>query len=105
MKSNSGLHVYSANCAWAGPIENVSTMGPGVPCCPYCKSVLFQAETATFWDGARKHEALGNTNYVEFIVWIMEQPRCYPDFAVAGQAFTALTGKEIVFNIKPAQTE
>ena len=114
-KSNmsKGLHVYSARCAWHGPIEKVGKLemppmelknarggnpiqipSSGLPCCPYCKSVLFQIEEENWLKGVIQHN-ISHPGYAELVAWMEKQPRCYPTYKEAAFAFEKETGKTV----------
>lgn len=97
------LHVYGACCAWHGPIEKVGHMAgprwspncPPLPCCPFCSSPLYELPEDAFWEGARTYQKKGHANYVEFLKWLQDQPRCWRRSTLAAKAFTEATGKEV----------
>lgn len=118
----SKLHVYSARCSWHGPIEKAGLldMGPapiqlktatrtielkpvpggGLPCCPFCKSVLFQIDEDKFWKDCVKYAKQTNSpNYPEFMLWLMKQPRCWPTVSDAAAVFFHETGKLVPLSI------
>lgn len=89
------LHVYGVNCAWSGPIGATGRLkGLGIPCCPFCGSVLFQIEEKLWQDGIAPHEA-SHANYSEFLKWKEDQPRCWPTVKEAALAFEKATGKKV----------
>lgn len=111
-------YVYSANCAWHGRIADIGMTEPTppttvtiggrqvqipptrLPCCPHCGSMLFEMPSEEmWWKGAEKHEQKGHTNYVNFLKWVREQPRCWPDIRSAGVEYAAVTGKEVVWDL------
>lgn len=99
------LHVYSAGCAWHGPIENAGSLKvivlgevSSLPVCPFCKSPLFQIEEEAWRKTVKEFEAKGNVNYEEFTRWTMKQNKCFR-FKDAVEAFKIATGKELF--IKP----
>lgn len=113
---SSNLHVAAVHCSWSGPISavgfldtgeltikkasgDVKVKSPGLPCCPFCKSVLMQYDEKEWNDGAVKHEQAGATNYVEFLKWKEAQRTCWKTLASAAVAFTAATGKPV--KLKP----
>jgi hypothetical protein len=108
------LHVYSARCVWSGPIKNVGMLptpefqlkntggskpitvpASSIPCCPYCKSVLYQQEEEAWQEGVNRY-AETHPGYAELLAWIEQQPRCYPTMQVAAAAFTKETGKSVI---------
>lgn len=104
----SGLHVYGAVCSWSGPIEKVGLLpakdisipgrkepikSQGLPCCPYCKGVLFQMDESEWWQGVDAYERKGATNYRAFIEWKERIGKCFRNALQAKEAFEAETGK------------
>ncbi len=98
VKSDIGLHVYSAACSWHGPIENVgkTKTEPSIPCCPYCGMVLFQQEEEVWWAGALRHQENGHTNYEKFLRWSQEQPKCWPTLKEAAEAYKKETKNDVI---------
>lgn len=100
------LHVYSAGCSWHGPIsqvgktkdlpETIAYVGnkaikiggkdSGLPCCPYCGSMLFQIEENKWWGGAKSFNET-HPNYLRFIQWSMRQNRCWANNTEAAKAY------------------
>lgn len=93
------LHVYSVGCSWHGPIKNVGKTedlpvteifapesklkigelggkGSGLPCCPFCGSMLFQEDTNKWWEGAKQWDK-EHPNYFRFLQWTEKQKRCW----------------------------
>lgn len=57
--------VFSAtDCGWWDSIEKASTLPTGIPCCPFCRSVLMECKEQDWWDGARQYEKNGHPGYV-----------------------------------------
>ena len=96
--NNQNLHVYSARCAWSGPISKVGkTKGEqSIPCCPHCGSVLFQMDEKKWWSDAESWDKQRHANYVEFWKWSEAQPRCWPTVEEAAVEFKKATRKEVV---------
>ena len=68
--------VYGANCTWWDSISKASQLPNGIPCCPFCKSVLFEFPTlAAFMEGAEKYEADGHPGYRELLTW--QRGKCF----------------------------
>lgn len=95
------LHVYSAGCSWHGPISEVGkTKGEiSLPCCPYCGSVLFQTGEQEWWDGAKKHQEAGHTNYETFLRWTMTKKRCWPSLKEAAKAYSLESSRPVILNL------
>lgn len=48
---------YSVKCSyWTDDFDKLTKMGPGIPCCPHCKSPGFQDEAGRWLDGAKKFD-------------------------------------------------
>ena len=112
-------YCYSACCSWNGPITEVGLTRPpretvivkmgdrevplprvGLPCCPFCGSMLFEVPTEQeWWEGAKEHEAKGHTNYLAFLHWHRQQKRCWRNVREAGLAYTEETGNVIKWDL------
>lgn len=95
--------VYGARCTWwdtadkAGekasspsnpfPVDLTKTdRVRGLPCCPHCSGVLYEADDeAKWWEMARQYERDNHSGHVEFIKWA--RGKCFPTFDVARQAY------------------
>ena len=83
------LIVYGAKCVWwdsidkAGKIQGQS--GHSLPCCPYCKGVLFQQSESDWWFAVQKFENEGHKGYREFIEW--QRGKCFPKFEDLKRAY------------------
>lgn len=63
--------VTGVGCCWWDDISKVSINTVGLPCCPFCNSVLFEFETEEkFFNGAVEYEKNGHPNYVEQLKWM-----------------------------------
>lgn len=93
------LHVYAMNCSWHGSIDKVKVLGGpgGIPCCPFCESMLMQADEEGWFLAARQHDKDGHENYYEFLKWTEQQPRCWKSLEAAIEAFFVATGKQVQF--------
>ena len=82
------LQVYSVRCAWTGPIEKAGRQyDTGIPCCPHCRSAVYEGDKETFWRSAHHYERHGYPGYVALLKWIEQQPRCWQTLAKANSAF------------------
>ena len=53
-----------------------SKLPSGIPCCPFCKSVLFEfPNLAAFMEGVDKYEKEGNPGYRKLLNW--QQGKCF----------------------------
>lgn len=91
------LVVYGANCAWWDTIDKVATLdtptGHGLPCCPYCRSVLMQTEQPRWWIDVERYAAeRPDPLYPDFIRWL--RGKCFPSIRDARAVFEAVFGKE-----------
>jgi hypothetical protein len=67
--------VYGVNCVWWDFIENAATRENGLPCCPVCRSVLFQEDETRWWENVQRHEADGHPGYEALVRW--SQGKCF----------------------------
>lgn len=81
----STLIVHGARCLWWDSIEKSAKHDSGIPCCPHCRSVLFQIEERHWMEGARRYEADGHPGYVALLLW--SRGKCFPDLKAAQVAF------------------
>ncbi len=65
-------YVYGVRCAWFGPISAVGQLPGGLPCCPHCKSILFEMDEADWWAGVDKHDAT-HPGYRKMIEWAVDK--------------------------------
>lgn len=82
--------VYGAGCTWWDSIDKVGktegTAGFSLPCCPHCRSVLFEVpDEATWFKGVDGQEARGNPGYRAMIEWA--RGRCFRDFVALKEAY------------------
>lgn len=71
-----------ATCTWFGSIhETKATPGPhgGIPCCPYCKGVLFEMQDeSAWWEGVDRYEREHPfPGYRAMWEWQRTQKRCF----------------------------
>ena len=72
----------------------------GLPCCPYCGSILFEVPSQAHWDhGVDKHEAAGHTGYRDFLAWTRTQKKCWPSLRVACAVYQQETGKPVKWDL------
>lgn len=63
--------VYGARCCWFGSITEVGHTDGGLPCCPHCRSVLYEMpDETTWWDGVDRYEASGHPGYRAMVEWM-----------------------------------
>ena len=72
--------VYGAICTWWDDKDKVGHLAFGMPCCPFCKRVLFEID-ANVWETAIDHAEVFNVfndrdDYADLIAW--SQGKCYP---------------------------
>lgn len=78
--------VYGTMCCWWDEKENASILPSGLPCCPHCKSVLFEAEESKWEENMERYiKRTGDVDYREFIEWL--KGKCYRYFDAAREAF------------------
>lgn len=105
----SGIVVHGAGCCWWDNIENagahrqprqlepqaISEKGnsfrpAGLPCCPFCGSVLFQHDSEKeFWAGSANYEKT-HPGYVALTKWM--RGKCFKTMADAATAYETETG-------------
>lgn len=93
-KTSDKRYLFGANCCWHGRISDVgkiqSPTGHSIPCCPHCGGMLQEYSSKEQWDeDASAYEKSGNPGYTEFLIWIAEQPKCYPTYTLARGAYDA----------------
>lgn len=99
-RNHQKLHVWAASCAWSGPIERTAQLaGSGIPCCPYCYSVLLQGDEDDWWRRAAEWDANGHTNYVEFLTWKESRGRCWETLKLAAADFEKATSKKVTLEL------
>jgi hypothetical protein len=79
--------VYGARCVWWDSLGKVALLPSGLPCCPHCRSVLFQTDGASWWASVDKHEQAGNPGYRRMIEW--SRGRCFRTLGEMEAAFAA----------------
>ena len=96
-------YCYSVGCTWHDSIHKVGNTGPskmlingrpvesnGLPCCPFCGSMLFETEhKKNFFESAAKH-AETHPGYLEFVEW--SQGKCFRDFDASIAAYNKFAG-------------
>ncbi len=89
----SGIIVSGARCTWWDGIEKAASLKAaagdhGLPCCPFCGSVLFQHnDEAAYLAGAPEYEADGHPGYVAMLKWA--RGKCFPDLATMETSYAA----------------
>lgn len=81
------LIVYGANCTWWDTIDKAGKFqgAHSLPCCPHCRSVLFQTTETKWIDGAHKYEEGGHPNYVAKLNW--SRGKCFKSWADAEKSY------------------
>jgi len=96
-RQSSNLHVYAALCSWNGHISQIGLAGEHrLPCCPHCRSMLFQIDEDRWQSGAREHEEKGHTHYVEFMSWCSTNGKCWRSLEEAALHFERATGRTVI---------
>ena len=73
--------VYGVGCVWWDNIDKVAKTESGLPCCPYCGSVLFEMENeAAFLSGVPETEKQ-YPGYGEYVKW--QRGKCLKTFKEA----------------------
>lgn len=86
--------VYGANCCWWDSVDKISTLkgysGSTLPCCPFCKSVLYEVPNIEEWEaGAKKYEKNGHPGYLKLLLWMRGK-----HFKTMEEAKTALANEQ-----------
>lgn len=81
------LIAYGVRCVWWDSIDKVAVLN--LPCCPFCKSVLFQEDEQKWWNGIDRYEREGHPGYRKMMEW--GRGRCYPTMEALQQAFESRT--------------
>lgn len=81
--------VFSVRCSWWDGIDKVGKKTSGLPCCPYCGSVLMEMDSEEeWWKSAENYAAKENQpDYVEFIKWL--RGKCYKNLDMAKEGYLA----------------
>jgi hypothetical protein len=87
--------VYGAFCVWWDGIEKAGQLPSGIPCCPHCKSVLFQQPEEQWIQAATKHNDRA-PGYLAFILWL--RGKCYLNWKVARVAYDQELDQKLVAN-------
>jgi hypothetical protein len=74
MSERTTVIVYGAGCCWWDSIDKVARNPSGLPCCPHCRGVLFEAPEADWWNGVDRHEAK-HPGYRAMMTWA--RGRCH----------------------------
>lgn len=80
---------YGARCVWWDDKARSGTKASGLPCCPHCGGVLFEAEMTTWWSDAHRYQDEGHPGYVPFLRWL--QGKCFPTREAAEAAYATHT--------------
>lgn len=69
---NEQMVAYGVGCTWWDTKANVATIpASGLPCCPFCGSVLFESDAASWRAGVERHAVQhDDPGYVRFIDWL-----------------------------------
>ena len=81
--------VYGARCVWWDSIDKVDTLPSGLPCCPFCRGVLFQIDEAEWDADAKEYEDAGHEGYVKFIEWL--RGKCFLTQKAAEAAYAEVS--------------
>lgn len=91
--TETGLIAYGAGCTWWDskdkvgliPGEHGRAFG-GLPCCPHCRSVLFETEEEKWFAGVDRYDAQ-EPGYRAMIDWSRGQ--CFPNYNALKTAYAA----------------
>lgn len=93
---NASKIVYGANCTWWDSIDKIglakSSGNHNLPCCPHCKSVLFEVDNMDAWmKGVEAHEQNGHPGYRNLLLWM--RGKCFNSMNEAEKAYELETRK------------
>lgn len=92
MSRSSERYCYGARCTWHGRISQVGKLEDGLPCCPFCQSVLFEVPTEReWWEGVSKYTE-AHSGYRAMLEWQVAQNKCFPTFDVLRLEYATATG-------------
>jgi hypothetical protein len=79
--------VYSVGCTWWDSIYKASLLENGLPCCPFCKSVLCEIENEQkWWDNIDRYaKENSDKQYPMFMIWL--KGNCIRDYELARKRF------------------
>jgi hypothetical protein len=84
--------VYGAGCSWWDSIDKIAKTQSGLPCCPYCASVLYEVPSESLWWAAVDRRLDGDPGYHKFIEWL--RGKCFPGPAALHKAREAYLATE-----------
>jgi len=82
--------VYGTTCTWWDGIGKAGKHPKsGLPCCPYCRGMLYEAPSMEeFMVGVEEHEQ-EDPGYTQMLRWM--QGKCFPSFYLAKRVWEALS--------------
>lgn len=87
---------YGVGCTWFGPIQEVKITETGLPCCPYCGSMLYEmANEAEWWESVDQHERAGHPGYRGMWEWQRTEKQHFLHIASLAAAYTKATGNKV----------
>lgn len=81
--------VYGANCVWWETIDKVATLPGGLPCCPHCRSVLFEIGEHE-WAANVREQDKKQPGYRDLVMWM--RGKCFRTFEQAEAAYKTQKG-------------
>lgn len=82
---------YGAICTWWDSIDKVGSKGPSsfggkIPCCPFCKQVLFEMPNEADWYAAVDSHDAKEPGYRKFMEW--QRGKCHRNYEAARKAYS-----------------
>jgi hypothetical protein len=77
--------VYGVNCVWWDTIDKCVTRENNLPCCPHCKSVLFEASSEEEWYKKIDNWEETHPGYKKFMDWL--KGKCFKTRGIAEEQY------------------
>lgn len=79
--------VYGARCTWWDSADKAGRKESGLPCCPFCGSVLMEVDDeAEWWRGIERNPQSETVpHFHDFVTWLRGQ--CFSSFEAARSVF------------------
>jgi hypothetical protein len=76
--------VYGARCSWWDDINKANKNEVGLPCCPFCGSVLFETDLES-WNVAIAVHDKKHPGYKKVVQWM--KGKCFLSYEVAQKEY------------------
>ncbi len=103
-RENPSLIVYGAKCTWWDDIRNSGTLGgeTNLPCCPYCRGVLFQMDAVAWWKNVDCRDK-DNPAYRKTVEWA--RGKCFPIWPDLVKAYEAQEHFDPPLHVAPSRSD